>query len=368
MPCLKEFEEKIIKLDPLPLTNRIKLQQAFSSTKISTRGSFQNTIMKQNETELGKIICGDSRKLASFLDKNSIDLTVCSPPYGNAIDYETHSKGNGDERYRGNAIWKDREDYFADMVKVFEQVRRVTKIGGYLCIVIGYEVIQAEIIPLPSLLIAKMLEQQKSINPDERWILREEIIWNKVTAGRNGNGNRFGSTILNPYPTYYHANVMHEYIFVLSKGSPKISREEARKPMFQLRIDDQMKKEIANSTWHIPDDDENSPFKMPDKTWTIAPVPPKSVKHPAAFPEQIAFRLITLFSKPGDTVLDPFNGSGTTTKVARCMHRHYIGIDIIDEYCKIACERVKESLKTTTKLYVKQWGSEKTNLLDDYGR
>ncbi|MGI0069133.1 MAG: DNA-methyltransferase [Nitrosopumilaceae archaeon] len=309
--------------------------------------------------------------MASFLDPNSVDLTVCSPPYGNAIDYKTHSKGNGKERYRGNEIWKDRDDYFADIVKVFEQVRQVTKIGGYLCIVIGYEVIQAEIIPLPSLLIAKMIEQQKSINLEERWVLREEIIWNKVTAGRNGNGNRFGSTILNPYPTYYHANVMHEYIFVLSKGYPKISREEARKPMYKFNMDDQMKREIANSTWHIPED-EGTPFDMPATTWTIAPVPPRSVNHPAAFPEQIAFRLITLFSKTDDTVLDPFNGSGTTTKVARNMHRHYIGVDIIEEYCKIARKRVSEPLKTTTKLFVKQWGSQKTNLqetnLDEYGR
>ena len=113
--------------------------------------------MKNELIERDEIICDDSRKLTNRIKKNSVDLTVTSPPYGNAIDYETHSKGDSADRYRGNQIWKDKDEYISEIAKVFEQVRQVTKIGGYCCIVIGYEVIQAEIVPLPSMLITKIL-------------------------------------------------------------------------------------------------------------------------------------------------------------------------------------------------------------------
>ena len=290
----------------------------------------------------------DSKHLTDWIEPNSIDLTVTSPPYGNAIDYGVHSNGNPIQRYRGNKIWKSVEEYVNEITSIFEQVRLVTKKGGYCCIVIGYEVVHAQIIPLPSHLITTILKQQEGKSEDERWILREEIIWNKVTAGRNGAGNRFGVTIMNPYATYYHANVMHEYIFILSKGLPRIKREEAREHMQKLVIDDEMKREIANSTWHI----------QPEE-WTFAPVPPRSVDHPAPFPEQMAWRLITLFSNPNDIVLDPFNGSGTTTKVANHMGRRYIGVDIIKEYCNVALDRMKEPLNLSTKLWVQKWGSKR---------
>ncbi|HZW56530.1 MAG TPA: site-specific DNA-methyltransferase [Nitrososphaerales archaeon] len=293
------------------------------------------------------IKCADSHHLMDFVTENSIDLTVTSPPYGNAIDYGTHSRGIENERYRGKKLWKDPESYITDIAHVFEQVRRATKIGGYCAIVIGYEVVSAELIPLPSMLLTEILRQQKIVKAEEQWVLREEIIWNKVTAGRNGSGNRFGVTVMNPYPTYYHANVMHEYIFVLSKGSPKIKRDEARERLQKLVMDDEMKRDIANSTWHI----------VPEEEWTFTPVPPGSVDHPAPFPEQMAWRLISLFSNPNDIVLDPFNGSGTTTKVANHLHRHYIGVDIIKEYCKIAEDRLKEPLNLSTKIWVQKWGS-----------
>ena len=83
-----------------------------------------------------------------------------------------------------------------------------------------------------------------------------------------------------------------------------------------------MKKEIANSVWHI------------------APVPPSYRRfHPAAFPEEIPYRLIQLYSNVGDLVLDPFVGSGQTTKMARFLKRKYIGVDKSAKYVKIAQKR-----------------------------
>lgn len=76
--------------------------------------------------------------------------------------------------------------------------------------------------------------------------------------------------------------------------------------------------------------------------WNIAPERNmKDWKHPAMFPEDLAKRVIKLFSFENDVVLDPFNGVGTTTKVAKQFNRKFIGIDVSEEYCEKAEERLK---------------------------
>lgn len=77
--------------------------------------------------------------------------------------------------------------------------------------------------------------------------------------------------------------------------------------------------------------------------WKIAPESRmKEFGHPSMFPEEIPYRLMKLFSYVGDLVLDPFNGVGTTTLVARKLGRNYIGIDISDKYCQKARERIED--------------------------
>ena len=76
--------------------------------------------------------------------------------------------------------------------------------------------------------------------------------------------------------------------------------------------------------------------------WSIAPEKNmKNFGHPAMFPENLVGRLLKLFSYQNDIILDPFNGAGTTTFVAKKLNRKYLGIDISDEYCKIAKNRIK---------------------------
>ena len=177
------------------------------------------------------LICADSRELTRYVKRNRhLFLTATSPPYGNAIDYDTHSKGDSKNRYRGNQIWKSREEYISDIAKVFEQVRQVTKIGGYCCIIIGYEVIESVIVPLPSMLITKILSEQKLIRPRRRTLgFTGRGYLEQSDCRKKWNGNRFGSTIKNPFPTYYHANVMHEYIFILSKDRLRLAEKESAK-------------------------------------------------------------------------------------------------------------------------------------------
>jgi DNA modification methylase len=72
----------------------------------------------------------------------------------------------------------------------------------------------------------------------------------------------------------------------------------------------------------------------------------KKYNHPAMFPEELAARVLKLFSFQNDVILDPFNGVGTTTVVAKKTNRRYLGIDISEEYCKKAESRIKEVLQS----------------------
>jgi modification methylase len=254
------------------------------------------------------IIVSDSRDL-SQIGKNTVSLTVTSPPYHNAINYDEHQTSQ--KWYRGT-VGVSIESWLEEMKQVFSQVYQVTKPGGYCCIVIGNEIIEGKIkLPLPALLSVELTKN------DNGWKFFEEIIWNKVTGGKK----RFRVTVQHPYPTYYYPNIMHEQIIILRKEPFHNVKDKKSR----LRIDTIMKKEIANSVWHI------------------APVPPSYRKfHPAAFPEEIPYRLIQLYSNVGDLVLDPFTGSGQTPKMARFLKRRYIGVDKSEKYVKIATKRVME--------------------------
>jgi len=251
------------------------------------------------------ILVADSRDL-SRMGKNKVSLTVTSPPYHNAINYQEHQ--TSESWYRGT-VGISIDSWIEEMAEVFSQVYRVTKPGGFCCIVIGNEIIEGKIkLPLPALLLIRLTKRGVG------WKFFEEIIWNKVTGGKK----RFRVTVQHPYPTYYYPNMMHEQIIILRK--PPFYNAKDRKS--KLAINDLMKKEIANSVWHI------------------APVPPSYRRfHPAAFPEEIPYRLIQLYSNVGDLVLDPFVGSGQTTKMARFLRRKYVGIDKSAKYVKIALKR-----------------------------
>jgi site-specific DNA-methyltransferase (adenine-specific) len=213
------------------------------------------------------------------------------------------------------------------MVQIFnEHVYRVTKDGGYCCIVIGNEVVNGTIIPLPHMLLSKLVE------PYGNWNLHEEIIWHKVTGGTN----RYGSFVINPYPKYFRANIMHEFILVLRKGDVNSGRTNRHEILPAKH--EEFTKEIANSIWHI------------------APVPPGHIEHPCPFPEEIPYRLMKLYSYEGDFVLDPFNGSGQTTKVAHNFGRRYIGIDLMNEYVSLAKLRLdKESIHIRPDALIAKW-------------
>lgn len=259
-----------------------------------------------------QIFTSDSKYLN--IKDNSIDLVITSPYYRNAIDYKKHLDG---EWYRGKkgAKYISINEYIEEMKIHFKEIYRVIRDGGYCIIIIGNELDSGKIVTLPGYF---------SILMDEiGWILQEEIIWYKVTGGKK----RFRVTIQHPYSTYYYSNILHEKILVFRKNEIIHRRDN----LFVLN--DLMKKEIANSVWHI------------------APVPPNVYNHPCPFPEDLVYRLIKLYSSPKDYVLDPFNGIGTTTKVAYHLQRNTIGYDIVKKYCDIAKERKNDNLNLRDSLY-----------------
>jgi site-specific DNA-methyltransferase (adenine-specific) len=271
------------------------------------------------------LFVGNCRDILQKMPANSIQLTITSPPYRNAIDYDMHAAGKGGY-YRGK-LNLDTADYLDDMENIFgESVYRVTKEGGYCCIVIANEVVSGTIMPLPHMLLSRLVQ------PIGKWQLHEEIIWHKVTGGTN----RYGSFVINPYPKYYRANIMHEFILILRKGDVNTGRVRRKETLPATH--EEWTKEIANSVWHI------------------APVPPGYIDHPCPFPEEIPYRLMKLYSYEDDVVLDPFNGSGQTTKVAHHFGRQYIGIDLVKEYVELAKLRIaREPLHIRNEALIANW-------------
>jgi len=253
----------------------------------------------------------------------SVSLTVTSPPYWNAIDYDIHA-ADQDQYYRTRSYSNNYSDYqtYLDWLEdVFTEIQRVTKPGGFCAIVIGTILLDGKHYPVPYDLSVRLTSRD--------WLFHQDIIWHKCTAGVK----RAGVAIQKPYPGYYYPNIMSEYILIFRKPGPKIYQERSStdKAAAEFMIDTLFTLETANNIWHI------------------APVPPGTIEHPAPFPEEIPFRLITLYSYPGDIVLDPFTGSGQTLKVARALERSYYGYETISNYIDLANKRIDEPLSIRPK-------------------
>lgn len=242
-----------------------------------------------------KIIVGDSKDVLKNIPDNSVDLIFTSPPYNFGLEYAD----NQDAHY-----W---EAYFEQLFSVFEECIRVTKYGGR--IIVNVQPLFSDYIPSHHL-ISNFFIQKKLI-----W--KGEVLWEKNNY--NCKYTAWGSwkSPSNPYLKY-----TWEFLEIFCKG-------EMKKPGSKDDIDinaEEFKKWVVAK-------------------WSIAPERKMGeYGHPAMFPEELAERVLKLFSYRGDIVLDPFNGSGTTTTVAARTGRSYLGIDISEEYCKTA-ERRLESVQ-----------------------
>ena len=241
-------------------------------------------------------------------DIESVTLTITSPPYWNAVDYDIHVCSGNAAWYREREyrlLGRTFEEYLDNISEVFEKVLAVTVDGGFCAIVIGTILHKRKHYPTPMLITERLCRLG--------WEFRQDIVWNKVTGGVK----RAGVFIQHPKAGYYYPNIMTEYVLVFRKpGAPRRGRNKA------LDIDDLFTRDIANNVWHI------------------APVPPNVIDHPCPFPEELARRLVVLYSDEGDKILDPFLGSGQTALAALRHGRKCVGYDIEERYLNLAASRV----------------------------
>lgn len=243
---------------------------------------------------LNRIVCGDSLKTLKKLPDNCIDLVFTSPPYNFGLDYE--------EDTNEDAI--DWQSYFDSLFAILDQCIRVLKHGGRL--VINVQPLFSDYIPIHHF-ISNFITGRKLI-----W--KGEIIWEKNNY--NCKYTAWGSwkSPSSPYLKY-----SWEFIEVFCKGDLK-------------KINTQENIDIT------ADDFKNWVYAK----WSIAPERKmKEFGHPAMFPEELARRVLQLFSFENDVVLDPFNGVGTTCVVSKKFNRNYLGIDVSGEYCQTAKNRLQ---------------------------
>ena len=260
---------------------------------VNNTHSEKNTLLP--ECYHNQIVQGDSKQVLTQLPDNCIDLIFTSPPYNFDMDYE-----NTDDNKSG-------EIYFKELFSVLSECVRVLKYGGRL--IVNIQPLFSEYVPTHHII------SQYLMRSDMIW--RGEILWEKHNY--NCNYTAWGSwkSPSSPYLKY-----TWEYIEIFSKGSviKAGDRENAD-------INGEQFKEWVNAKWAIV------PEQHMDK-WD----------HPAMFPEELAYRILLLFSFKHDIILDPFNGVGTTCVVAQKTERTYLGIDISEKYCETARQRLEYRL------------------------
>ena len=240
------------------------------------------------------------------LKDNSVQLVVTSPPYFNVKDYGTENIGS----------LNDFEAYLKEIQQVFDECYRVLDQGRYICVNISDIISNKEKYPIPAHFVFAL----KRAGFD----YREDIIWRKPSGigsnGGSGAGRRFGVLIQNPYPMYYFPNNVFEHILVFRKGKfdyKGLSLKE--KKAAELDVDE------ARERWNT------DIWDMCAEMHNNYP----GMAHPAMFPEQLPEAFIRLYSFEGETVLDPFLGSGTTSKVAAQLKRRSIGYEINPDFLPV---------------------------------
>lgn len=243
-----------------------------------------------------KIIQGDSRQMNRVADK-SVHLVVTSPPYWQLKDYGTGEQIGFHESY---------ENYINNLNLVWNECYRVLHPGCRLCINIGDQFARSvyygryKVIPIRT----EIIKFCETVGFD----YMGAIIWQKVTT-TNTTG---GATIMGsfPYPRNGILKLDYEFILIFKKLG------NAPKPTYEQKKLSSMTKEEWNDYF--------------SGHWNFAGV--KQNGHLAMFPEELPARLIKMFAFVGDTVLDPFLGSGTTSLAARNLERNSVGYEINPEF------------------------------------
>lgn len=276
------------------------------------------------------ILNGDALTMLKTLPNSFVQTCVTGPPYWGLRDY-------GHEGQIG--LEATPTEYIEKLVEIFREVHRVLRADGTLWINLG----DSYFLPAPGYkstlkrkdLVGIPWEVALALRRDG-WYLRSDIIWAKNACM--------------PEPVVDRPTRNHEYIFLLSKSQKYYYDHEAIK-------------EETTGLPHAPGNKHRTqpeakgardPALDPDRIWgqngkrnkrTVWHINPRPYPGPhfAVFPEEIPQICIQAGSKPGDIILDPFAGSGTTLAVAKDLRRDYIGIELNPEYVKLIRDRTQRA-------------------------
>ena len=254
-----------------------------------------------------RIIFGDSRNMSQIPDK-SVHLIVTSPPYWQLKDYGAKEQIGFNDSY---------EEYINNLNLVWQECNRVLLDGCRMCINIGDQFARSvyygryKVIPIRT----EIIRFCESLGMD----YMGAIIWQKpTTMNTTGGGAVMGSF---PFPRNGILKVDYEFILLFKKLG------NAPKPSPAQRKDSELTKEEWNNYF--------------SSHWTFNGV--KQYEHIAMFPEELPKRLIKMFSFVGETVLDPFAGSGTTSLAAKHLKRNSISYEVNENFKPIIEEKLSDS-------------------------
>jgi len=261
---------------------------------------------KKDESDLSALLdavhCMDNCKGMMLLPNESIDLVVTSPPYDDLRTYGGHN-------------W--------DFYGVAWNLARILKPGGVIVWNVADQTIDGS--KTGSCMLQAQHFKEIGLN------LHDVMIWNK------GSFTAVGA-LANRYAPVW------EYMFIFSKGAPaKFNPIKDRKNVVAGRIGGNIRLADGSMKKMSTDGKERAEYGQRFAIWDIAPCGGNNTGHPAPFPDRLAADHIQSWSNKGDTVLDPFMGSGTTAKAAQELGRHYIGFEINPEYVEICRQRTAQA-------------------------
>jgi len=255
---------------------------------------------------------GDARDL-DWISDESIHLVVTSPPYWTLKRYPEHRKQLGHI--------EDYEQFHDELDKVWKHCYRALVPGGRVVCVVGVVCLSRRkfgrhvVMPLH----ADILVRARRIGFDNL----NPIIWYKIANANYEVEN--GSSFLGK-PFEPNAIIKNDMEFILMLRKPGGYRQPTEEQRDASRLSKEEYNEWFQQIWTLPGESTR--------------------EHPAPFPEKLAYRLVRMFSFAGDTVLDPFMGTGTTLLAATKCDRNAIGVELMPEYIKIARRRLDREILT----------------------
>lgn len=251
---------------------------------------------------------GDCLEVMAGIPDGSVDLTVTSPPYDNLRTY------NGNNAQWGEHVWRE----------VLAELYRVTKKGGVVVWVVG----------------------DATINGSETGVSFRQALHSLDCGFRLHDTMIYAKNNVAFYdPRNMRYKDSFQYMFVFSKGRPRTYNPIKDRPT-KKRSTAGVSTRRQDGSMRIQGDVNFGEFQDRFNIWSYGAGYNQSTKdkiafkHPAIFPEALANDHITSWSAPGDIVLDPFMGSGTTGKMAAQLGRRFIGIELDPEYFAIAEARI----------------------------